>query len=109
MLEEIAVLPFGHPVYVISYLIYDELGSRDMAILKEGIEDFYDGLYGVNILKIDDEMANIYGTKRGWRISFMFCDELNKEINFSKFLLDGFEALRINAELLEETDVILDV
>ncbi len=93
---------------IVSFMFYAQPGVRDMAILNEGITDVYRGTYYINLTEIDDELAEMYDTARGWKLTFMFVNNIN-EFNMAEWLSAGLETLRVSFKLLEAKEVNQDV
>jgi len=93
---------------IVSFMFYAQPGIRDMAILNEGITDIYRGKYYINLTEIDDDLAEMYDTARGWKLTFMFIGNIS-EHNMADWLSAGLDSLRVNFKLVEAKEVIQNV
>lgn len=93
---------------IITFLLYAEIGHRDMIILKAGIEDVYDDEYFIDAQEINEETARAYEVYRGWKLSFIFVKDI-KELEMAKWISSGLEQCKIKYDLIEVREVISNV
>jgi len=95
-------------VDIITFMFYAEPGHKDLIILKAGIEDVYDGVYYISISEINEKQAKAYNVHRGWKLTFMFTEDI-KETNMAKWLESGLKELRVKYDLIEVREIVGNV
>tara|TARA_R110001592_G_scaffold161715_7_gene394458 strand:+ start:1112 stop:1444 length:333 start_codon:yes stop_codon:yes gene_type:complete len=95
-------------VDIITFMFYAEPGHKDLIILKAGIQDIYSGPFFINIKEIDEEHATAYNVQRGWKLTFMFAEDI-KELEMSKWISMGLAQLRVKFDLIEVREIVGNV
>jgi len=88
-------------ITTITFIVYSEIGDRDMLMLNHAIKDTISIDKFAQVLEyIDLEMAKLFGLYRGTCIQWIFPTELEEADELSDLISEGLEYMKIKNDYL---------
>ena len=63
----------------LSFMVYGPMTVKDLAIIDYALEDKVSVMFSKIIEDVDVEMAEVFGTERGWNIQWLHDEPLSQE------------------------------
>ena len=91
-------------ITVINYMIYGDIGERDMSIINYAIKKSFSLNKSIQILEhIDFEMAELFNLYQGTHIQWIFPDEVENKEKVIQLISEGLSFQRIKNEFIGAT------
>lgn len=91
-------------ITVINYMIYGDIGERDMSVINYAIRKSFGLNKSAQILEhIDFEMAELFNLYQGTHVQWVFPDEIENKEKVIHLISEGLEYQRIKSEFLGAT------